>query len=86
MTGMRLSRRRLMRSVAAAATAALTPRAVFAQQPARGAGAPGAPLPARGEFVIRGATVLTMDPAVPDLAGGDVHGRDGAIVAVAARI
>ena len=32
--------------------------------------APGAPLPPRGEFVIRGATVLTMDPAVPDLAGG----------------
>jgi cytosine/adenosine deaminase-related metal-dependent hydrolase len=27
-----------------------------------------------------------MDPAVPDLAGGDVHVRDGAIVAVAQRI
>ncbi|MFL6930614.1 MAG: hypothetical protein ACJ8FK_11940, partial [Xanthobacteraceae bacterium] len=48
----------------------------------------GAPqgLPARGEFVIRGATVLTMDPAVPDLASGDVHVRDGAIVAVAQKI
>src|SRR5262249_61645948 len=27
-----------------------------------------------------------MDPAVPDLAAGDVHVRDGAIVAVAAKI
>ncbi len=43
-------------------------------------------MPARGELVIRGATVLTMDPAVPDLAAGDVHVRDGAIVAVAQRI
>ena len=27
-----------------------------------------------------------MDTAVPDLAGGDVHVRDGAIIAVARRI
>jgi len=47
----------------------------------------GAPaLPARGELLIRGATVLTMDPAVPDLAAGDVHVRDGTIVAVAQKI
>jgi 5-methylthioadenosine/S-adenosylhomocysteine deaminase len=43
-------------------------------------------LPARGEFVIRGATVLTLDPKVGDLARGDVHVRDGAIVAVAPAI
>ncbi len=42
--------------------------------------------PERGEFLIRGATLLTMDPAVPDLASGDVHVRNGAIVAVAERI
>jgi cytosine/adenosine deaminase-related metal-dependent hydrolase len=40
-------------------------------------------LPARGEFVVRGATVLTMDPAIGDLPTGDVHVRDGVIVAVA---
>ena len=62
------------------------PRALLAQQAARTASASGAPLPARGELLIRGATVLTMDPAVPDLAAGDVHVRDGAIVAVAQRI
>src|SRR5580658_452721 len=39
-------------------------------------------LPARSEFVIRGAYVMTMDPATGDIAGGDVHVKDGVIVAV----
>src|SRR5262252_2957114 len=85
-TGTIFSRRRLLKGAAAVATAALTPRALFAQQAARKAGAPGPSLPARGELVIRGATVLTMDPALPDLVAGDVHVRDGAIVAVAPKI
>jgi len=85
MAHMTLSRRRLLQGASVAATAAFTP-GLFAQQSARNAAAPGAPLPPRGEFVIRGATVLTMDPAVSDLAAGDVHVRDGAIVAVAQRI
>jgi hypothetical protein len=37
-------------------------------------------------LLIRGATVLTMDPAVYDLAVGDVHVRDGTIIAVAQKI
>src|SRR5436853_6268023 len=81
-----LNRRRILRGGAALATAALTPRVPFAQSGARNAAAPGAPLPPRGEFIIRGATVLTMDPAVPDLPRGDVHVRDGEIVAVARTI
>jgi 5-methylthioadenosine/S-adenosylhomocysteine deaminase len=85
-TGKSLSRRGLMQAAAASGTAALIPQGLSAQPVARSAGTPPAPLPARGELVIRGATVLTMDPAVPDLAAGDVHVRDGAIVAVAARI
>jgi cytosine/adenosine deaminase-related metal-dependent hydrolase len=80
------SRRRLMQGAAALGTAALLPWGLLAQQAARTAGAPGAPLPVRGELLIRGAIVLTMDPAVPDLAAGDVHVRDGAIVAVAQKI
>lgn len=48
-----------------------------------GSAAPG-DLPARGEFVVRGAHVLSMDEAIGDLPGGDVHVRDGAIVAVGA--
>jgi 5-methylthioadenosine/S-adenosylhomocysteine deaminase len=86
MTGMTFSRRRLLEGAAAAATVALTPRRLLAQQVTRNAAAPPAPLPARGELVIRGATVLTMDPAVGDVAAGDVHVRDGAIIAVAQRI
>ena len=82
MTRVTLSRRNLLRSATALTAATLAPASLLAQ-PARNAASPAASLPARGEFVIRGATVLTMDPAVPDLVGGDVHVRDGAIVAVA---
>jgi cytosine/adenosine deaminase-related metal-dependent hydrolase len=39
-------------------------------------------LPARGDFVVRGAHVLTMDRDLGDLATGEVHVRDGAIAAV----
>jgi 5-methylthioadenosine/S-adenosylhomocysteine deaminase len=42
--------------------------------------APG--LPARGEFLIRNAYILTMDPALGDIPGGDVHVKNGVIVAV----
>ena len=82
MAHLTLNRRRLLQGAAAFTTAALAPGRLSAQ-PVRNAAAPGAPLPPRGEFVIRGATVLTMDPACADLAAGDVHVRDGAIVAVA---
>jgi len=82
MTRMTVNRRRLL---GGAAALALTPRLTFAQA-ARNAAAPAAALPPRRELLIRGATVLTMDPAVPDLGPGDVHVRDGAIVAVAPKI
>jgi 5-methylthioadenosine/S-adenosylhomocysteine deaminase len=86
MTGKSFSRRGLMQGAAALGTAALIPPGPSAQQVARTASTPGAPLPGRGELLIRGITVLTMDPAVPDLAAGDVHVREGAIVAVAPMI
>ena len=82
MTDNMVSRRALMQGVAAVGTAALMPGHLLAQQAGVTATAPGAPLPQRAELLIRGATVLTMDPAVPDLASGDVHVRDGAVVAV----
>jgi cytosine/adenosine deaminase-related metal-dependent hydrolase len=44
----------------------------------RGSGA----LAERGEFVIKNAHVLTMDPRLGEIAGGDIHVRNGAIVAV----
>ncbi len=82
MTRPAFSRRRMLQSATAVAAAMLAPRAILAQQAARAATS----LPARGEIVIRGATVLTMDPAVPDLAIGDVHVRDSTIVAVAQKV
>jgi cytosine/adenosine deaminase-related metal-dependent hydrolase len=39
-------------------------------------------LPARGDIVIRGAYVVTMDPALGDIPSADVLARDGEIVAV----
>jgi 5-methylthioadenosine/S-adenosylhomocysteine deaminase len=59
--------------------------AIGQPKPAPAQGATGA-LPARGEFVMRGGHVLTMDPSLGDLPAGDVHVRDGAIVAVGANI
>ncbi len=46
----------------------------------------GGALPARGEYVLRGGHVLTMDSGLGDFPAGDVHVRDGAIVAVGAAI
>src|SRR4030095_9322037 len=40
-----------------------------------------AKLPGRGEFVVRGAHVLTMDPTLGDITGGEIHVRAGEIVA-----
>jgi imidazolonepropionase-like amidohydrolase len=87
MTTRFMSRRTMLKGASALAAGLAASRELAAQQaPARSASAPGAPLPPRREFVIRGATVLSMDPNVGDFAPGDVHVRDGAIVAVAARI
>jgi 5-methylthioadenosine/S-adenosylhomocysteine deaminase len=49
-------------------------------------GRPSGPLPRREAFVIRGAYVLTMDPALGDLAQGDVAVREGRIAAVGRRL
>ena len=43
-------------------------------------------LPSSGEFIVRGGHVLTMDPAHGDIPVGDVHVRDGSIVAVGANL
>ncbi len=78
----RMSRRSMLKGATALGALMATSNNVFAQAPARSAAGPRAALPVRGELVIRGAHVLTMDPAIADLPSGDVHVRDGAIVAV----
>src|SRR4051812_11796293 len=80
----RISRRGLLGAAAALGTTGLvggSPPARAATR-RRGADRPAAQLPSRSEFVVRGAHVLTMDPALGDLPRGDVHVRDGIIVAV----
>src|SRR3954470_8578238 len=79
MRGPRIDRRTLLQAGAALAMTALARQPLFAQQqkPA---------LPARGEFVIRNAIVLSMDARIGDLLRGDVHVRDGALFAIAKEI
>jgi len=79
MSGRKFDRRTVLKAAAAFAATGLTSCLPLAQSGGRS-------LPARGEFVIRGATVLTMDAKIGDFARGDVHVRDGAIVAVAPEI
>ncbi len=86
MTRCRLSRRTMLKGATALGALAAASGRALTQQGARFTAGPGASLPPRGEFVIRGATVLTMDPNLGDFATGDVHVRDGAIVAVGPRI
>ena len=83
----RINRRTMLKGASALGSLVATSQGMFAQQSvSRSAAAPGAPLPPRRELLIRGATVLTIDPNVGDLATGDVHVRDGTIVAIAPRI
>ena len=46
----------------------------------------GSSAPAVGEYLIRDAFVLSMDAAIGDLPHGDIHVRNGAIVAVGANL
>jgi 5-methylthioadenosine/S-adenosylhomocysteine deaminase len=75
-----MNRRSFLGGVAALGVAACAERPVAADD--KGLRRAGGKLPVRGEFVIRGAYVMTMDPALGDLARGDVHVKNGEIVAV----
>ena len=77
-----LGRRAFMRGMAGVGTAAASGAATLAEAQQRSGGATTRGLPRRGEFVIRNAYILTMDATAGDVDGGDIHVRDGAIVAV----
>lgn len=81
MRPVRINRRTMLTAATALWAASLLPARSRAQ-----VGTPAATLPARAEFVIRGAHVLTMDPTLGELPSGDVHVRDGAIIAVGANV
>ena len=75
-----LCRRSFMRgagALGAAAASGLFTTPLMAQQ---GGGA--SRLPARGEFTIANAYIMTMDGGLGDIAGGSIHVRNGDIVAV----
>src|SRR5690242_3299142 len=78
-------RRTILTATTALGAASVLARGARAQGGAASASGTrtGTSLPARGEFVVRGAHVLSMDDRIGDLPSGDVHVRDGAIVAVA---
>ena len=77
--------RRRFTKLAALAAASLTGLPAFpaiGQKGRREQDTPAGELPSRGEFVVRGAYVMTMDPALGDIPGGDVHVKNGEIIAV----
>jgi 5-methylthioadenosine/S-adenosylhomocysteine deaminase len=71
-----LNRRRFVKSIAAVTGTSLGPWWASA------AGTETSALPARGELVLRNAYVITMDPQLGDIPGGDVHIKNGVIMAV----
>ena len=75
------SRRRFLATGAACAAALWQSSEAFGAQAKKGARAAGT-LPARGEYVIRNAYVMTMERDTGDIAGGDIHFKNGEIIAV----
>lgn len=81
-----LCRRSFLRGMAGVATAGVIPVAFAQSTSDTRFERPPATLPQRGEFVIAGAQIITLDPQLGDIANGSVHVRNGAIVAVGANI
>src|SRR4249920_3575596 len=81
--GFKTSRREFLGAAAALGTMALAGCATNATNGARAAAGRGSgALAERGEFVIKNAHILTMDPQLGEITGGDIHVRNGVIVAV----
>jgi 5-methylthioadenosine/S-adenosylhomocysteine deaminase len=75
-----ISRRRFTESMAALAAASLTGLPLFpaiGQEGRREQDNPVGQLFSRGEFVVQDAYVMTMDPDLGDIRGGDVHVKNG---------
>jgi hypothetical protein len=78
-----LSRRSFLEAIAALSSFGLASCAANERQASRSSAVGGTePLPPRREFVVRNAYVVTMDPKLGDIPRGDVHVRNGALVAV----
>src|SRR5215475_16197962 len=79
-----LSRRNFLGALTALGSISLTACATNSKQTSRlwAEDRMAGQLPPRGEFVVRNAYVVTMDPQLGDIPRGDVHVRNGALVAV----
>src|SRR5882757_4487671 len=77
-----ISRRHLLGGAALVGAGLTTPSRLPAKERARGANEIVRRLPPRGEFILRGAIVMTMDPTLGDVKNGEVHIKDGQIIAV----
>lgn len=79
-----LSRRGFLEAVAALSSLGVAACSAGPQQTAKMSSADrrAGKLPARGEFVVRNAYLVTMDPRLGDIPSGDVHVRNGSLVAV----
>jgi 5-methylthioadenosine/S-adenosylhomocysteine deaminase len=79
-----IGRRSFLRGMAAIGAAGVTGLNVFSTGcgPAASVESGTDGLPGRGEFIVRDAYVMTMDPDLGDIAAGQVHVRNGEIIAV----
>ena len=83
-----ISRRNFLEAVAVLGSLGAAACAAGPQQGARlsAADRKAGRLPPRGEFVVRNAYIVTMDPKLGDIPNGDVHVRNGSLVAVGANL
>jgi len=79
---LKVSRRELLGTVAATMAGLATGAAPKQARAATASSATSRALPARREFMIKNAYVVTMDAKLGELRRGDIHVRDGAIIAV----
>jgi cytosine/adenosine deaminase-related metal-dependent hydrolase len=87
MAGLSFGRRSFIGGIGATGLAALTRNAAAqASKPPKSGSHAAGKLPPRGNFVIRDAYVMTMDAGLGDIPRGDLHVRDGAIVAVGTKL
>lgn len=75
---LKFSRRALLGTMATAIAGLATGARPSVAQSAS-APAPARGLPPRREFIVKNAHILTMDPKLGEIRGGDIHARDGGI-------
>ncbi len=80
--GSPFSRRNMFAGAAALGVAATLGRFTKMASAQTAGSVTAAPSLPRGEFIVRGAYLITVDPQLGEISNGDIHVRNGAIVAV----